>query len=47
LQAWRYRPWVQEFVDEELDRLSAHDHPTIAFHIRGGDLIAEDKQQVC
>lgn len=46
VQAWRYRPWVQELIDEELDRLREHEHPTIAFHIRGGDVINEDKQQV-
>lgn len=46
LQAWKYRPWVQEFIDQQLERLAEQKQPTIGFHIRGGDKVFEDKFMV-
>ncbi|BDA44819.1 hypothetical protein COCOBI_06-2970 [Coccomyxa sp. Obi] len=42
-KAWKYRPWVQEFIDQQLEKLAQQKQPTVGFHIRGGDKIFEDK----
>ncbi len=46
-QAWWYRKWVWEWVEEERV-MELHDaaKPTIGFHIRGGDVTHVDKAQV-
>lgn len=43
MQAWKYRPWVQEFIDEQLEKLMEQPKPIMGFHIRGGDKLFEDK----
>jgi hypothetical protein len=45
-QAWKYQPWVQEAIDKRLNRLYDVKAPTIGFHVRGGDKLAEDKMLV-
>ncbi|EIE21583.1 hypothetical protein COCSUDRAFT_66957 [Coccomyxa subellipsoidea C-169] len=42
-KVWKYRPWVQEFIDQQLEKLAEQKHPTMGFHIRGGDKVFEDK----
>lgn len=37
---------MQEFIDQQLEKLAEQKHPTIGFHIRGGDKIFEDKALV-
>ncbi|CAL8469442.1 g8983 [Coccomyxa elongata] len=41
-KAWKYQPWVQEAIDKRLDKLADVTPPTIGFHVRGGDKLAED-----
>ena len=38
------RPWVAVEVSQHLAVLEAATKPTIALHIRGGDKVAEDRQ---
>ena len=47
MQAWKYQPWVQEVVDKRLAKLAEVALPSIGFHVRGGDKLAEDKLLVC
>ena len=47
MQAWKYQPWVQKAVDKRLAKLADVAPPTIGFHVRGGDKLAEDKMLVC
>lgn len=37
---------MQEFIDQQLERLAEQKQPTIGFHIRGGDKVFEDKFMV-
>ena len=37
IQAWKYRPWVQEYVDQQLWFMARHGSPTIGFHVRRGN----------
>jgi len=46
VQAWKYQPWVQEAVNKRLNKLADVVPPTIGFHVRGGDKLAEDKMLV-
>lgn len=46
LQAWKYQPWVQEAIEKRLSKLADVHSPTIGFHVRGGDKLAEDKMLV-
>lgn len=46
MQAWKYQPWVKEAIDKRLDKLADVTLPTIGFHVRGGDKLAEDKMLV-
>ena len=46
LQAWRYRPWVQKIIDQQMRVLARQKGPTIGFHIRGGDLLRQDRLKV-
>ena len=46
MQAWKYQPWVQKAVDKRLSKLADVAQPTIGFHVRGGDKLAEDKMLV-
>ena len=46
LQAWRYRPWVQKIIDQQMRVLAKQKKPTIGFHIRGGDLLRQEKLKV-
>ena len=46
LQAWRYRPWVQKIIDQQMRVLAKQKTPTIGFHIRGGDLLRQDRLKV-
>ena len=46
LQAWRYRPWVQKIIDQQMRVLAKQKTPTIGFHIRGGDLLRQDTLKV-
>ena len=46
LQAWMYQPWVQEAINKRLNKLADVTQPTIGFHVRGGDKLAEDKMLV-
>ena len=46
MQAWKYQPWVQKAVDKRLAKLADVAQPTIGFHVRGGDKLAEDKMLV-
>ena len=46
VQAWWYRKWVWDWIDSErIAELHAAVKPTIAFHIRGGDVAQADKAQ--
>ena len=47
VQAWKYQPWVQKAIDKRLAKLADVAQPTIGFHVRGGDKLAEDKMLVC
>ena len=42
-QVWRLRPHVKTAVEPILAQLDLEPKPTIGFHIRGGDKLAEDK----
>ncbi len=46
MQAWKYQPWVQKAIDKRLAKLADVAQPTIGFHVRGGDKLAEDKMLV-
>lgn len=46
MQAWTFQPWVLEAVKKRLDKLADVAQPTIGFHVRGGDKLAEDKMLV-
>ena len=46
MQAWTYQPWVQEAINKRLNKLADVTQPTIGFHVRGGDKLAEDKMLV-
>ena len=46
LQVWRLRPWVQRLVSRHLKELPSLKQPTVAFHIRGGDMLHTDKHLV-
>ena len=46
MQAWRYRPWVQEYVDQQLKVMARHGRPTIGFHVRGGNLTHPENSRV-
>ena len=39
---WRLRPHVQTAVEPLLAQLDLEPKPTMGFHIRGGDKMAED-----
>ena len=41
-----YQPWVQEAINKRLNKLADVTQPTIGFHVRGGDKLAEDKMLV-
>ena len=41
-----YQPWVQEAINKRLNKLADVEQPTIGFHVRGGDKLAEDKMLV-
>ena len=46
LQMWWYKTWVWQWIEEQrLSELRGAAAPTIAFHIRGGDIFAADKAQ--
>ncbi|CAL8463227.1 g2761 [Coccomyxa elongata] len=45
-QVWRLQPQFREEVDEALKVLKSYKKPTIAFHVRGGDKLNEDKAVV-
>lgn len=46
-QTWWYKKWVWEWIEQErLAELRDVTGPTIAFHIRGGDVFEADKAQV-
>jgi hypothetical protein len=40
-QLWKFQPWVQKAVNASLRELKGLNNPTVAFHIRGGDLSAD------
>ena len=40
-QLWRFQPWVQKAVNASLRELKGLNNPTVAFHVRGGDLSAD------
>lgn len=46
MQAWKYQPWVQEAINKRLNKLADVAPPTVGFHVRGGDKLAEDKMLV-
>ena len=41
-QVWNLRPHVKTVVEPLLEQLDLEPKPTIGFHIRGGDKLAED-----
>ena len=41
-QVWRLRPHVKTAVEPLLAQLDLEPKPTMGFHIRGGDKMAED-----
>ena len=40
-QLWKFQPWVQKAVNASLRELKGLNNPTVAFHVRGGDLSAD------
>ena len=47
MQTWWYKKWVWSWIEEErLAELRDITSPSIAFHIRGGDIFEADKAQV-
>lgn len=46
LQLWRFKPAVQKVINATLRELKGLNNPTVAFHIRGGDLSADLQQNV-
>lgn len=47
LQAWWYRKWVWDWIERNrLAALRSVAAPTMAFHIRGGDVFDVDNEQV-
>ena len=47
MQMWWYKKWVWSWIEEErLAELRDITSPSIAFHIRGGDIFEADKAQV-
>lgn len=41
MQLWKLQPWVQQQVNTALKGFRALKGPTVAFHMRGGDLLAD------
>lgn len=46
MQLWKFKPAVQKAVNASLRELKGLNEPTVAFHIRGGDLSADLQQNV-
>ena len=46
VQLWRFKPAVQKVVNATLRELKGLNNPTVAFHIRGGDLSADLQRNV-
>lgn len=46
MQLWRFKPAVQKVINATLRELKGLNNPTVAFHIRGGDLSADLQQNV-
>jgi len=46
VQLWKFKPAVQKAVNASLRELKGLNEPTVAFHIRGGDLSADLQQNV-
>lgn len=45
-QLWRFKPSVQKVINATLRELKGLNNPTIAFHVRGGDLSADLQHNV-
>ena len=46
VQMWWYKTWVWQWIEgQRLSGLQGAARPTIAFHVRGGDIFAADKAQ--
>ena len=45
-QLWHFQPGVQRAVNASLRELKGLNNPTVAFHIRGGDLSADLQNNV-
>ena len=41
MQLWKLQPWVQQQVNTALKSFKGLRGPTVAFHMRGGDLLAD------
>lgn len=41
MQLWKLQPWLQQQVNATLRELRGLRGPTVAFHVRGGDLLAD------
>ena len=45
-QPWRYRPWVEKIIAQQKRVQAKQMTPTFGFHIRGGDLLRQDRLKV-